>query len=209
MGGRQSAALHFVVDCVDLLAGVTGTTVPCELHALFHLPHSMHCQQPALGSVGAVSLAARYQRASAACASYFLPLFPHLLPFLFQRVEARLMSEASFQQFTSPEDGSRPFLKGDPARAPSPRWTQLRGMLQCPMGGRGTGGESGPHLLHQPVTLSCCGMALCAGCLPEYAACVDGRPCQCGKEISERQRQQLHALPVNTLLQAITALLPP
>ena len=202
--GRSAvAALHFVADCVDLLAGLAGTAVPSELQSLFHLPQQAHP-----GSDDGAPVAVRYQHASSACASYFLPLFPHLLPFLFQRVEARLMAEAAFQPFTSPEDGSRPFVKTDPARSASPRWAQLRELMLCPMGGRGTGGESGPHLLHRPVTLPCCGMALCAGCLPEYAACVDGRPCQCGNTVGERERQQLLALPVHALLQAITALLP-
>ena len=82
---------------------------------------------------------------------------------------------------------------------------QLEGTLACPFSL--TSCSTRPHLLHEPVLMPCCGVAVCGGCAGLYVTCNDEQSCSCGHRYDEWERQQLSALPTQRLLQQITSLL--
>ena len=82
---------------------------------------------------------------------------------------------------------------------------QLEGLLACPFSL--TSCSTRPHLLHQPVLMPCCGVAVCEGCAGLYVSCNDEQSCSCGRRYNDWERQQLNAQPTQRLLQQITSLL--
>ena len=82
---------------------------------------------------------------------------------------------------------------------------QLEGLLACPFSL--TACSTRPHVLHQPVLMPCCGVALCGGCAGLYVTCNDEQSCSCGHRYNEWERQQLNALPTQRLLTQVSTLL--
>ena len=79
---------------------------------------------------------------------------------------------------------------------------RLSGLLLCPFSS-----SVSVHWLRRPVTLPCCGLALCQSCLLQhYCLAVRDATCRCGHRHSEQQRSSLPSLPVNPLLDAIAAI---
>ena len=81
---------------------------------------------------------------------------------------------------------------------------QLAGMLICPFSTSACSAR--PHVLHQPVLMPCCGVAVCGRCANLYVMCNEGKSCSCGHHYNDWERQQLHALPPHRLLHQITGL---
>ena len=82
---------------------------------------------------------------------------------------------------------------------------QLEGLLTCPFSMSAC--STRPHLLHQPVQMSCCGVAVCGGCVDLFISCSDEQRCSCGHRYDQWEQQQLSTLPTQRLLSQITALL--